>query len=60
LEYEVERILKSKLRQGRKYYLIKWKGYPNEENTWEPEESFTNADEILKAFKNSELSEIVP
>jgi Chromo (CHRromatin Organisation MOdifier) domain len=35
--YEVEKILTSqKIGQGTQY-LVKWKGYPESENTWEPE-----------------------
>ena len=37
LEYEAEKILDSRLHRGKLQYLVKWKGYPNEENTWEPE-----------------------
>ena len=38
--YEVEAILKSKEEEGKRLYLIKWKGYDQEvDNTWEPEEN---------------------
>ena len=33
-EYEVEKIVNYDKKSQR--YLIKWKGYPSEENTWEP------------------------
>ncbi|KIW01063.1 uncharacterized protein PV09_07577 [Verruconis gallopava] len=36
LEYEVEKILDHRTRGRQHFYLIKWKGYPSEENTWEP------------------------
>eukprot|EP00899_Mesostigma_viride_P026627 jgi/Mesvir1/7149/Mv02509-RA.1 len=36
-EYEVERILDKHTQQGINYYLIKWRGFPEEESTWEPE-----------------------
>jgi hypothetical protein len=33
--YFVEKIVKDRFFQSEKQYLIKWKGYPNNENTWE-------------------------
>lgn len=35
-ELEVEAILDERVRRGRTEYLVKWKGLPREENTWEP------------------------
>lgn len=35
-ELEVEAILDERTRRGRVEYLVKWKGLPREENTWEP------------------------
>eukprot|EP01050_Picozoa_sp_SAG11_P021804 SAG11_NODE_3961_length_2132_cov_1.162814_3_plen_124_part_00 len=35
-EYEVEKILKRRKRNNRFEYLLKYKGYPDSENTWEP------------------------
>ena len=38
--FAVDRLLKSKLVNGQKYYLIKWKGkFPN---SWEPEDHISN------------------
>ena len=36
-EYEVEAIIGRRNNGGRVEYLIKWKGYSEEENTWEPD-----------------------
>ena len=33
-EFIVERIVSHRYRNGRKEYLLQWKGYPEEENTW--------------------------
>ena len=35
-EYHVEKILACRTRKGKKQVLIKWKGYPNSFNSWEP------------------------
>jgi hypothetical protein len=40
-EYEIEVIQDSRVnRSGVFQYLVKWKGYPNSECTWEPESVF--------------------
>lgn len=41
--YEVEDIIDAKLFKGRKYYLVKWKHYGPEWNTWEPFENLLEA-----------------
>ena len=50
-KYEAEAILSHK-RLGRGYtYLIKWKGYPSSDNSWEPEWNIVNAPELLSPYK---------
>ena len=47
--YEVERIMdRRKTAVGLWEYLIKWKGYPESENSWEPTPNITAA--TLRAF----------
>src|SRR6516164_9145336 len=46
LRYEVERIEDSRLRRGRLEYLIKWRGFTEDNNTWEPA---TNVDQAPQA-----------
>ncbi|KAF8749463.1 hypothetical protein RHS01_09966 [Rhizoctonia solani] len=49
-EYEVEQIINSKRQQGKWFYLIKWKGYSPEDNSWEPEELLEHSQEEIKRF----------
>jgi hypothetical protein len=50
LEYEVEEILDSRLSRGKLQYLVKWKGYLPEENTWEPEANVEGSPDAIKDF----------
>lgn len=47
-EYEVERILAQDSSDGKTVYLVKWKGYEDCDCTWEPAESFLNADTLTE------------
>jgi len=46
-QYEVEEILQQ---EGQKY-LIKWKGYPTSENTWEPLKNLKKCPDKLRRFR---------
>jgi hypothetical protein len=49
--YEVETILRHR-RRGRGYqYLLKWKGYPISEATWESEQAFSDDGNMLTQYK---------
>lgn len=48
--YKVEKILAKRYRHGRFEYLIKWKGYPNSDNTWEPKENILSP-ALLEEFE---------
>jgi len=49
LEWEVEEILDSRRYRRKLQYLIRWKGYSDAHNSWEPKED-VNAPVLLTAF----------
>ncbi|XP_075441893.1 chromodomain Y-like protein isoform X2 [Ascaphus truei] len=49
--YEVERIVdKRKNKKGKIEYLVHWKGYDSEDDTWEPEQHLVNCEEYIHEF----------
>jgi Chromo (CHRromatin Organisation MOdifier) domain len=50
--YKVKKVLQSCPTPNRKgvQYLIKWKGYPNSENSWLPATQMKHAAELVKQF----------
>ena len=48
-EWEVERILDTRRYRSQLQFLIKWKGYSNAHNSWEPEKNL-NATELVKEY----------
>ena len=51
--YEVEQILNTKKFRKTQKYLVKWKGYGHEENTWEPLKNLKGSEEALAKFRES-------
>lgn len=49
-EYSVEKILDKRTKGGKVEYLIKWEGYPDSENTWEPQDNLDCPD-IISNFE---------
>uniref|UniRef100_A0A1B6CNB6 Chromo domain-containing protein n=1 Tax=Clastoptera arizonana TaxID=38151 RepID=A0A1B6CNB6_9HEMI len=52
-EFVVEKIVSRRYNSKKKQfeYLLKWEGYPSEQNTWEPAENMATCQHLLKAFE---------
>ena len=44
--YQVEKVLRKRKRRGKTEYLVKWAGYSNRYNSWEPEGNFVDSNAI--------------
>lgn len=50
--YQAERILDTKTIKGRRFFLIKWHGWDDSNNTWEPRKNILDTRLIDVFFKN--------
>ena len=50
-EWEIEKILNKKKMRGVEKYLIRWKGFTAEGDTWERKENLKNVEELIEEFE---------
>ena len=57
-EFEVEKILNKRMVRGKEKFLVRWKGYTAEEDTWENKENLENMKELVEEFKKEYGEEV--
>ncbi|CRH02632.1 heterochromatin protein 1, putative [Plasmodium relictum] len=55
-EFEIGDILEIKKKRNGFLYLVKWKGYSDDENTWEPESNLTHLTSFKKKMENLKMN----
>ena len=50
-EFKVEKILNKRMVRGKDKFLVRWKGYTAEEDTWENRENLGNTKELVEEFE---------
>ena len=54
--YNVERILGKRKNHGKLEYLVKWEGFPDDQNTWEPIKHLSNVSHLISEYENQNRS----
>ena len=57
-KWKVEKILNKKKIRGVEKYLVQWKGFTTEEDTWERKENLKNAEELIEEFEKERGVEV--
>ena len=52
--YEIEYILGKKQKNNEIYYLIKWKDYDSDYNTWEPVRNLGSVQDLIDEYEAKE------
>ena len=47
----IDKLLKKKTVKGKEYYLVSWRGWSTDNNTWEPKENINP--KVVKEFEKT-------
>ena len=50
-EFIVEKLVDMKVEKGKELFLVKWKGYPKSDNTWEPPRNLAAVKDEMEAMR---------
>ncbi|KAL8119440.1 chromo domain protein LHP1-like [Apium graveolens] len=51
--YEIEAVRRKRVRKGQVQYYIKWRGWPETANTWEPYDNLAACYDVIETFEES-------
>jgi hypothetical protein len=57
-EYEVESIIDKKIVRGKTFYKVKWEGFDDTHNTWEPLEHLLNSSVYVEEYESKQRKAI--
>jgi len=57
-EFKIEKILNKRTIRGKEKFLVRWKGYTAEEDTWENRENLENTKELVEEFERKYREEV--